>query len=92
MRGARLWADPEGILISPFMEGPVQMGYVLVYGEEEPAIFDGTAWHSILGEGQSWYEMEEIIAAQYYKILEYADKDEVYKELASYVTGSASPA
>lgn len=90
MRGARLWADPEGILISPFMEGTNQMGYVLVYGEEEPAVFDGTNWHPILEESQNWFEMDQIIAQQYYTILDYAEKDEVYKELASYVTGNAA--
>lgn len=89
MRGARLWADPEGILVSPFMEGPEQMGYVLVYGEESPAVFDGTNWHSILDTDADWFEMDQVIAAQYYKILDYADKHEVYKELAGYVTGNA---
>lgn len=92
MRGARLWADPEGILVSPFMEGPEQMGYVLVYGEEEPAVFDGTNWHPILEDGKNWFELDQLIAAQYYKILDFAEKHEVYKELASYVTGNARPA
>lgn len=89
MRGARLWADPEGILISPFMEGPEQMGYVLVYGEDAPGVFDGTTWHPILEGDVDWFEMDSVIAAQYYKILEYAEEHEVYKELASYVTGNA---
>ena len=89
MRGARLWADPEGILVSPFMEGPEQMGYVLVYGEEAPAVFDGTEWHPILEADQDWFEMDQIIAQQYYKILDYAEKHEIYKELAGYVTGNA---
>lgn len=92
MRGARLWADPEGILVSPFMEGPEQMGYVLVYGEEEPAVFDGTTWHPILEDDKNWFELDQLIAAQYYKILDYAEKNEIYKELASYVTGNARPA
>lgn len=92
MRGARLWADPEGILVSPFMEGTEQMGYVLVYGEEAPAVFDGTTWHSIIEEDINWFEADQLIAAQYYKILDYAEKHEVYKELASYVTGNAQVA
>lgn len=90
MRGARLWADPEGILVSPFMEGSEQMGYVLVYGEDEPAVFDGTDWHPILEESIDWYGADQLIAAQYYKILDYAEKHEVYQELAGYVTGNAS--
>lgn len=89
-RGARLWPDPDGILSSPFMEAGQQMGYVYVYGEEEPAVFDGTTWHSILTEGQDWSSMQDVIMAQYYLILEKAETSDVYKELSGYVTGTAA--
>jgi hypothetical protein len=90
MRGARLWQDPDGILLSPFMENGQQMGYVYVYGEEEPAVFDGVTWHSILSGDRPWGEMQDVVMAQYYLILEKAESNEVYKELSGYVTGSAA--
>jgi len=85
LRGARLWPDPEGILSSPFIEDGKQLGYIYVYGEESPAVFDGTKWHSILKEGVS-IEQEDI-AAQYYKIIDEAKTNPNYEDLAGYITG-----
>lgn len=89
MRGVRLWPDPDGILISPFQENGQTLGYVLVYGEEAPAVFDGTEWHSVIENPDQWAEMMPLISEQYYKIVEHAEKNEVYKQLAGFVTGSA---
>lgn len=92
MRGVRIWPDPEGILSSPFEEQGHKMGYVFVYGEEEPAVFDGKEWHPVLADGHDWSDMQEKIAAQYYLIMEYAEKNEAYKTLAGYVSGGTAPA
>lgn len=86
MRGVRLWADPDGILESPFMEQGVQMGYIYVYGEESPAVFDGTNWHSVTGDLKPIDP--EIISTQYYKVIEHAESNEAYEELAQYITGA----
>ena len=88
MRGVRLWPDPDGILISPFQENGQTLGYVLVYGEEAPAVFDGTEWHSVIENPDQWAEMMPLISEQYYKIVEHAEKNEVYKQLAGFVTGA----
>jgi hypothetical protein len=87
MRGARLWPDPDGILESPFTEQGVQMGYVFVYGEDAPAVFDGTTWHSVLADPSAWSSMQETVADQYYKIIEQAKENSHYAELAKYITG-----
>lgn len=87
MRGARLWPDPDGILESPFMEQGMQMGYVFVYGEDAPAVFDGTTWHSVLADSSAWSSMQETVADQYYKIIEQAKENSHYAELAKYITG-----
>jgi len=84
-RGVRLVPDPDGILASTFTEQGMTMGYVYVYGEESPAVFDGTTWHSILVESADWYSMQDEIAAQYHKIVEQAKINKEYEELASYV-------
>ncbi len=86
MRGVRLWADPDGILESPFMEQGMQMGYIYVYGEESPAVFDGTAWHPVMSENEP--VNPEIISAQYYKVIEYAESNKEYEELAQYIIGT----
>jgi hypothetical protein len=84
-----MWPDPDGILASSFEEQGQKMGYVYVYGEESPAVFDGTTWHSILVGDVDWYSMQEKIAVQYYKIVEHAKTNKEYEQLSSYVTGSA---
>jgi hypothetical protein len=87
MRGVRLWADPEGILESPFEEDGIKMGYIYVYGEDSPAVFDGTTWHSVLVGDQD--VDQQMIADQYYKVIEHAESNPEYKELARYITGGA---
>ena len=84
-RGVRLVPDPDGILASNFTEQGMKMGYVYVYGEESPAVFDGATWHPILNAGVDWYSMQDEIAAQYHKIVEQAKVNKQYEELASYV-------
>ena len=87
LRGVRLWPDPDGILASPFEEQGQKMGYVYVYGEEAPAVFDGVVWHSIISEPEDWYSMQDQIAAQYYKIVEHTKKNNAYEQLAVYING-----
>lgn len=89
MRGARLWPDPDGILVSPFLEDGQQMAYVYVYGEEAPAVFDGVTWHPILTGDLDWYGMQDDIANQYYKIIEQAKTNPNYSELAKHISGGA---
>ena len=85
MRGARLWPDPDGILEGPFTEQGTQMGYVYVYGEESPAVFDGTTWHSVVAAGQAI--SPDDISNQYYKIIDHSKTNAQYEELARYITG-----
>jgi len=85
LRGVRLWPDPDGILESPFIEQGQKMGYIYVYGEEAPAVFDGTTWHPILANPENWHEMQDKIADQYYKVLEHAKSNKEYQSLASYI-------
>ena len=87
LRGVRLWADPDGILESPFNEDGMKMGYIYVYGEDSPAVFDGTAWHSVLLGDQEIDQ--QIIADQYYKVIEHSETNKDYEELARYITGAA---
>jgi hypothetical protein len=87
MRGVRLWADPDGILESPFDEDGMKMGYIYVYGEDSPAVFDGTTWHSVLVGEQD--VDQQIIADQYYRVIEHAESNKAYDELARYITGAA---
>jgi len=86
MRGVRLWADPDGILESPFMEQGMQMGYIYVYGEESPAVFDGTTWHSVVADNEP--VSPDTIAAQYHKVIEHAESNKEYEELAQYILGA----
>jgi hypothetical protein len=90
MRGARIMPDPEGILESPFMEQGIQMGYVYVYGEEEPAVFDGATWHPVLTDPSAWNSilMQNVIVAQYDKIIAQAKTNSVYEVLATSITSS----
>jgi hypothetical protein len=87
MRGVRLWGDPDGILESPFEEEGMKMGYIYVYGEDSPAVFDGTNWHSVLVGDQ--YVDQQVIADQYYKVIEHSKTNKEYEELARYITGAA---
>jgi hypothetical protein len=88
LRGVRLLPDPDGILSSPFEEQGQKLGYLFVYGEEEPAVFDGTVWHPILESPKPWSSMQDEIAAQYYKIVQHTKKNSYYDQLAIYINGS----
>lgn len=90
MQGVRLWPDPDGILESPFMEQGMQMGYVYVYGEDTPSVFDGITWHPVLIDPSAWDSMQNEIADQYYKIIEQAKKNPAYEALASSITSYAA--
>jgi hypothetical protein len=83
LRGVRLWGDPDGILESPFEEYGQQMGYVFVYGEEAPSVFDGTKWVSIVAEGKTIQPTD--ISNQYYKILEHAKVNPVYQDISKHI-------
>ena len=84
MRGVRVMRDPEGILLDPFTDQTgMQYGYVIVYGEESPAVFDGENWHSIIDESDNWEEtLPDKLQAQATKIMELAATNQVYAELA----------
>ena len=86
MRGVRVMRDPQGILMDPFMD-PVmggQFGYVVVYGEGEPAVFDGETWHPIYeGDASNWHnEQMGRLQEQMAKIAQAATTEPVYAELA----------
>jgi hypothetical protein len=87
-RGVRIWPDPDGIFFCPFMEQGKQLGYIFVYGEEEPAVFDGKEWHPIMSGDFKWEDMQEQIVAQYYKIFEHAQKNPAYKAIAERLVGA----
>jgi hypothetical protein len=71
------------------MENGMQMGYILVYGEEFPAVFDGTTWHPVIADPSAWASMQDVVAAQYYKVVDHAKENAAYEELATYITGAA---
>jgi hypothetical protein len=86
MRGVRVMRDPLGILIDPYMD-PVmgsQFGYVAVYGEDLPAVFDGETWHPIFeGDGSNWMSTQiETLQGQMMKIAQAATTEPIYAELA----------
>lgn len=86
MRGVRVMRDPLGILMDPFTD-PVmngQFGYVVVYGEGEPAVFDGETWHPIFeGDGSEWATVQmNRMQEQAMKIAHAAQTEPVYAELA----------
>jgi len=90
LRGVRMWPDPDGILASPFEEQGQKMGYVYVYGEEEPAVFDGTTWHKIIADSEDWYSMQDQIANQYYRIIEHTKENNFYEQLAIHINGGTT--
>lgn len=86
MRGVRVVRDPQGILMDPYMD-PVmgaQFGFVVVYGEEAPAVFDGETWHPIYeGDASNWVaEQMTRLQEQMVKIAQVAATEPVYAELA----------
>jgi hypothetical protein len=85
LRGVRIMRDPAGVLIDPFIDDTgIQYGYVIVYGEEQPAVFDGTEWRSIMDEEDSTWEdtLGDRLHTQAQKIMELSTTDPVYAELA----------
>jgi hypothetical protein len=86
LRGVRAVRDPDGILSDPFhdpMGGYV--GYVIVYGEGLPAVYDGTTWHPITDETEEEWDnaLQERIVKQGTAISEAAQRgSEVYSQLA----------
>lgn len=86
LRGVRAVRDPEGILLDSFTDAMGgQVGYVIVYGEGMPAVFDGTTWHPITEETEAeWTNaLQERIIKQGTAISEAAQKgNEVYAQLA----------
>lgn len=91
-RGVRLWPDPDGIFFSPFEEAGQKLGYIFVYGEEEPAVFDGKDWHPILHGDTKWEDMQQTIVEQYYRIAAHAEKNPAYKEIAQRLMAGAQVA
>jgi hypothetical protein len=86
MRGVRVMRDPQGILMDPFMD-PImggQFGYVVIYGESEPAVFDGETWHPIYeGDASNWHnDQMGRLQEQMAKISQAATTEPVYAELA----------
>jgi hypothetical protein len=95
MRGVRVMRDPQGILMDPFMD-PIlgnQFGYVVVYGEGEPAVFDGETWHPIYeGDASGWLANQiPMLQEQMMKIMSAAGTEPVYAELAR-LMGAPLPA
>ncbi len=85
MRGVRVMRDPDGILLDPFVdESGNKYGYVIVYGEGTPAVFDGTSWVSVLdGDDSEWENnLQSMIVDQGTKIAGAAMSSPVYAELA----------
>jgi hypothetical protein len=61
-----------------------QFGFVAVYGEEAPAVFDGETWHSIFeGDGSNWANNQmETLQGQMLRIAQAAATEPIYAELA----------
>lgn len=88
-RGVRIWPDPDGIFFSPFEEAGQKLGYIFVYGEEEPAVFDGKTWHPILEGDTKWEDMQEAIINQYYTIATHSQRNPAYKDIAQRLMAGA---
>ncbi len=85
MRGVRVMRDPDGVLLDSFVdESGVQYGYVVVYGEGAPAVFDGETWHNVSDKtDEQWEdELQDLLVAQGSKIAAAASTSPVYAELA----------
>jgi hypothetical protein len=86
LRGVRAVRDPEQILLDSFAD-PLggYVGYVIVYGEGLPAVYDGTTWHPITDETEEEWSnaLQERIVKQGTAISEAAQRgNEVYVQLA----------
>lgn len=85
MRGAVPMRDPDGILLSPFTdESGTQYGYVIIYGQGVPAVYDGETWHNVISVDESQWEeqLQNLIVDQGSKIAQAAMTSPVYAELA----------
>jgi hypothetical protein len=90
MRGVRVMPDPLSILLNPFDEGGTTYGYVIVPGEDSPAIYDGAEWHSILDTEDGWEsKSSEILLDQLTKIQQSIPLDPAYERLATLVMADA---
>jgi hypothetical protein len=87
MRAVRVMSDPLGILLNTFEQDGAKFGYVIVYGEDSPAVFDGTNWHSILEDGVNWEtDYASLLADQMQKIKDSAELDPAYENIAQIMT------
>jgi hypothetical protein len=90
MRGVRVMPDPLEILLNTFEQGGSKFGYVIVPGEESPAVFDGAEWHSILEVEGDWEsKSKELLIDQLAQIQTSIPLDPAYERLASLVMTEA---
>lgn len=85
MRGVRVMRDPDGILLDSFTdESGTQYGYVIVYGEGLPAVYDGENWHPVSDKTEEEWEneLQGLLVEQGTKIALAANTSPVYAELA----------
>jgi hypothetical protein len=85
MQGVRVMRDPDGILLDPFTDvDGSKYGYVIVYGEGVPSVFDGEVWHPVItGSDADWEDsLQQLIVDQGMKISNAAMTSPVYAELA----------
>jgi len=85
MQGVRVMRDPDGILLDPFTDvDGSKYGYVIVYGEGVPSVFDGEVWHPVItGSVEDWEDqLQQLIVDQGSKIATAAQTSPVYAELA----------
>lgn len=86
MRGVRIWYDPDSILANSFEERGQQMGYVYIFGEGSPAVFDGTTWHPVCSEDPAWEPTHDDVSDQHFNIIEQAKINPKYLELATHLS------
>lgn len=90
MRGVRVMPDPLGILLNSFEQDGSKFGYVIVAGEDKPAVYDGSEWHSILEIESDWEsQSSEMLLDQLNKIQESITLDPAYERLATLVMAGA---
>lgn len=93
MRGVRAVRDPKGILLDSF-DDPIigKIGYVVVQGEGTPAVYDGENWHSVLNYSEDEWNnsVASLVAEQGQRIIQNAQGDPAYAQLAAQLVGGAS--
>jgi hypothetical protein len=85
MRGVRAMRDPEGILLDSFTdETGLQYGYVIVYGEGSPAVYDGETWAPITDKtDEEWADgLQDLLVKQGVAITTASSTTHAYAELA----------